>query len=136
MATQPIKCVGGDFMGNGGIRFGILWWGPSANKFQGMTFSTPKKKYKATEIVRLTEMGQEQAKSFLGAAAAAGAGALLFGGIGLIAGALAGGNKHKILVASEFSDGKKAAFFIDPQNKPYICLKLYALEKGLVQHSF
>jgi hypothetical protein len=136
MAAQPVKCLGGDYIGNGGIHFGALWSGPKADKFQGISFSMPKKKYAPSEIVKLTELGQEQAKSFLGASVAAGAGALLFGGIGLVAGALAGGNKHNTMAAIEFADGKKAAFSIDPNNKPYICLKLYALEKGLIQHGF
>ncbi|MGF1645073.1 MAG: hypothetical protein ACFCUJ_15655 [Thiotrichales bacterium] len=130
MATQPFKCVGGDFIGDGGIQFGVLWSGPVADKFHGISFSMPKKKYTPSEVVKMTEMGQEQTKSFLGASIAAGAGALLFGGVGLIAGALAGGNKHNTFVGVEFSDGKKAAFSIDPNNRPYICLKLYALEKG------
>lgn len=136
MATLPIKCIGGDFLGGGGLRFGVLWSGPKADKFDGFGFSTPKKRYAPSDLVKLSEIGQEQAKSFLGASVAAGAGALLFGGIGLLAGALAGGNKHNTIAAVEFSDGKKAAFSIDPNCKPYMCLKLYALEKQIVQHAF
>lgn len=136
MAAQPIKCIGGDFIGSGDIHFGVLWLGPKADKFQGFSFSMPKQRYAPSDVVKLTEMGQEQVKSFLGASVAAGAGALLLGGIGLVAGALAGGNKHNSLVAVEFADGKKAAFSIDPSNKPYICFKLYALERGLVEHAF
>lgn len=136
MAAQPIKCIGGDFIGNGGLHFGVLWSGPKAEKFDGFSFSTPEKRYAPSELTKLSEIGQEQAKSFLGASVAAGAGALLFGGIGLVAGALAGGNKHNTIAAVEFSDGKKAAFPIDPNCKPYMCLKLYALEKKIIQHAF
>ena len=135
-AVQPIDCIGGDFIGKGSLRFGVLWFGPSPRKFKGFKFSKPRKRYSRSDVVKVTEMGQEQAKSFVGASAAAGAGALLLGGIGLVAGALAGGNKHKIIVGVEFADGKKAAFSIKPNNKPYACLKLYAIKKNLLEHSF
>ena len=136
MAAQQFDCIGGDFIGRGGLRFGVLWTGPRAGKFKGFKFSKPRKKYSHKEVVKVTEISQEQAKSFLGASAAAGAGALLLGGIGLVAGALAGGNKHRVIVGVEFKDGKKAAFSINPKNKPYACLKLFASKKGLLQHSF
>ncbi|MBM3299782.1 MAG: hypothetical protein FJ279_09035 [Planctomycetes bacterium] len=136
MAGIPLKCIGGDFVGNGAIHIGVLWSGPKSDKFQGLSFSTPKKEYAPGDLVKLTELQQEQAKSFLGASMAAGVGALLFGGVGLVAGALAGGNKQRTIVAVEFSDGKKAAFSVSPDDKAYMCLKLYALEKGVVQHRF
>ena len=128
--------LAGTTLEKGGIRFGALWTGPKARKFKGISFSKPKKKYSPSEVIKLAEMGQEQAKSFKGPSAAPGADVPFFYGIGLLVDALAGGNKHKTIVAVEFADGRKAAFSIDPNNKPYACLKLYAIENGLIEHGF
>ena len=136
MAAKLIECIGGDYSGKGGIRFGALWTGPKARKFKGISFSQPKKNYSPSEVIKLEEMGQEQAKSFIGASAAPGADIPFFYGIGFVVDALAGGKKHKTIVAVEFADGKKAAFSIDPNNEPYVCLKLYAIENGLIKHGF
>ena len=136
MAAKPVALVGGDFVGNGAIHFGVLWSGPQADKFHGVSFKTPKVKYAPADVVKLSELGQEQVKSFLGASVTAAAGALFLGGIGLIAGALAGGNKRNTIAAIEFSDGRKCAFSIDPTDRVYMCLKLFAIENRLLQHSF
>ena len=130
------KSVGGEFSGGCDIRIGVLWTGPKAKKFKGIRTFKPKTNYTPSEIVSVKEMGREQVKSFLGSAVGAGAGTLLFGGIGLVAGALAGGNRNKTLVAVEFSDGKKIAFLVKQNDKLYQCLKLFASEKQMMEYSF
>lgn len=136
MANQPVKVVGGDFTGACYIKFGVLWSGPQAAKFGGICFATPKTEYSPSDVVRVKELQQEQCKSFLGASVAAGAGAMLLGPVGLLAGALAGGNRQSTVVGVEFSDGRKVLISINPNNKPYQCMKLFAIEKNIVEHSF
>ena len=133
MPGMPINCAGGDFVGKGTLDIGALWTGPKASKFNGFTFARPKTRYTASDVISLTELRQEQGKSFAGTAVAAGAGALLFGGIGLLAGALGGGNTSHTVVAVRFRDGKTVVFSIDSQDKAFMCLKLYSLENDLIR---
>lgn len=132
MANGIVQCVGGHYIGRASIQSGISLTGAKASKFTGLTFTQPKQRYLPHDIVRLTEMQYEQAKSFAGTAAAAGAGVLLFGGIGLLAGALAGGKKQLVIVVLDFFDGKQVAFATPANDYAYLCLKLYAIENDLV----
>ena len=58
--------------------------------------------------------------------------ALGSGGIGLLAGALAGGKKQLVIVLLDFFDGKQVAFATPANDYAYLCLKLYAIENDLV----
>lgn len=58
--------------------------------------------------VRIEQLTSENSKSMGGAAVAGIAGGLLLGPAGLIAGALAGGNKQLVSFVVEFEDGQKA----------------------------
>jgi hypothetical protein len=136
MLSKTVKVVGGDFVGTGAIHYGILWLGPKANKFQGITLKKPKKNYRPDDVVKFSELQNEQAKSFLGSALSAAVGAALFGRIGLVAGALAGGNTHKIIAAVEFSDGNKVDFTTDLNDQAYSCLKLYAVKNMIISNNF
>ena len=70
------------------------------------------------------EMSPEKTKSFLGSAGGALVGGALLGGVGLVAGALAGGNKKKIIFAAKFKDGRK--FVGTTNSKTFVELKAAA----------
>ena len=74
MANGIVQCVGGHYIGRATIQSGTSLTGAKASKFTGFTFAQPKHRYLPHDIIRLTEMQYEQAKSFAGTAAAAGAG--------------------------------------------------------------
>jgi hypothetical protein len=59
-----------------------------------------------SEIIALEIINQETGKSFGGAAAAAIAGGLLLGGIGALAGGLAGGNRNAVTFKLGLRDGR------------------------------
>jgi len=59
------------------------------------------------DIERVELMTEESKKKFLGAAGLGVAGGLLFGPVGLVAGALAGGNKKETCFACYLKNGKK-----------------------------
>ena len=63
-------------------------------------------KVPTAEIVSLEAVGHESGKSFGGAAAAALAGGLLLGGIGVLAGGLAGGNRDAVTFKLGLRDGR------------------------------
>jgi hypothetical protein len=64
-------------------------------------------KIHASEIASLEVVGQATGKSFGGSAAAGLAGGLLLGPVGLVAGALAGGNKDAVTFQLTLRDGRR-----------------------------
>lgn len=86
---------------------------------------------KSFNIIRLTKediqsvelLTEESKKKFLGSAGLGIAGGLLLGPLGLLAGALAGGNKKEICFACHLKDGKK--FMAVTDSKVYQKLSSY-----------
>ena len=72
----------------------------------GVTKWEPVESIHAAEIASLEVVGQASGKSFGGAAAAGIAGDLLLGGIGAVAGVLAGGNKDAVTFQLTLRDGR------------------------------
>jgi len=64
-------------------------------------------KVPTSEIVALEQIGQDSGKSFVGSAAGAIAGGLLLGGIGIVAGGLAGGNRNAVTFRLALRDGRE-----------------------------
>jgi len=67
----------------------------------------PSESVHAAEIASLEAVGQASGKSFGGSAAAGLAGGLLLGPVGLVAGALAGGNKNAVTFQLTLRDGRR-----------------------------
>lgn len=63
-----------------------------------------------SEIERVTEVTHENSRSVLAKIGWAAAGGLAFGGGGLIAGALIGGNRSAVVLAVKLSDGRFCCF--------------------------
>ena len=126
------KAIGGDFMGSVIISIGALWTGPKASKFKSLSLNKPNAKYTLDDIESVQEMSYEVAKSFAASAVGAGAGMLVLGGFGLVAGAIvSGNNKRKVVTSIKFKDGRHVVFAIKPDDKPYQCLKLAAVENKI-----
>jgi len=105
MNIFEIKVLAGDF-------YPVL--GFSYNSFNGERFhlATDEHKWKgekipATELAELSIASEESVKKMGGAIGLGLAGGVLFGPLGLIAGALAGGRKKEVTFIARFRDGRK-----------------------------
>jgi hypothetical protein len=132
------NAVAGDYLGKNNICIGVLWSGPKAEKFDGIDFMVAKftglasgVKYAPYQLKRVIQLSSESSVS--GSAMTGLAGGLLFGGAGLIAGALAGGRKSILKIGIEFDDGRKVVLEQTPDNKALQCLLLFAREKGILE---
>jgi hypothetical protein len=96
MATD--KVIGGDYEG-----YQITSMLGQISLSKGFS-SVPLNKQNVDRVEIMTE---ESKKKFLGAAGLGIAGGLLLGPLGLVAGALAGGNKKEVCFACYLKDGKK-----------------------------
>ena len=68
----------------------------------------------ASAIAAVEEVNQENSTSVMGKAAWGAAGLALLGGVGLLAGALGGGNRNRSILSVRFTDGRKVLL----QTKP------------------
>jgi hypothetical protein len=80
---------------------------PSWRMLVGVTKWEPFEVVHAAEIASLEVVGQVSGKSFGGAAAAGVAGGLLLGGVGAVAGLLAGGNRDAVTFQLTLLDGRR-----------------------------
>jgi hypothetical protein len=64
--------------------------------------------YKSDDFLSVTQINQQNQTSIMAKLGWGGIGALALGPLGMIAGALGGGNKSTAVVAVEFKDGKRA----------------------------
>lgn len=74
-------------------------------------------------ILNITQITEENKSSFLGKAGWGIVGGLALGGIGALAGVLAGGNKKEVTIALEMKTGEKIMVTVDPVTLKF----LYAL---------
>lgn len=65
------------------------------------------------QISSANVLTEQNKKSFLGKVAGGALGAFVFGGVGLIAGALAAGNKKNVLALISLKDGRSCAIEMD-----------------------
>jgi len=80
---------------------------PAGSPMRSLSIDSPYEVVHAAEITSLEIVSQASGKSFGGAAAAGIAGGLLLGGVGAIAGVLAGGNKDAVTFQITLRDGRK-----------------------------
>jgi len=80
---------------------------PPGTGMRSLRVENPHESIHASEIASLEVVAQASGKSFGGAAAAGIAGGLLLGGVGALAGVLAGGNKDSVTFQLTFRDGRK-----------------------------
>jgi len=80
---------------------------PSRKLLKVLEVASPREEVPASEVASLAVVGQATGKSFGGAAVAGLAGGLLLGPVGLVAGALAGGNKDAVTFELTLRDGRR-----------------------------
>ncbi|AXA33176.1 hypothetical protein [Francisella adeliensis] len=112
-----------------------IWREPEAKHFDGFNlskkkgfFSSENKRYFRRQAIRVVTINEDNSKSLVGTAGASLAGGLLLGGVGMLAGALAGGKKKTIRVGVEFNDGKKIVFEENSKDQPFIAFLKFAEE--------
>lgn len=102
------KILGGDFPGHTSFvsAFGqtMIRWGLKQDQSVKLNGN----------IERVETITEENKKKFLGAAGWGLVGGALFGPVGLLAGALAGGNKKEVAFAVYLKDGRKFLAKADP----------------------
>lgn len=80
---------------------------PAGSTTRSFRVGSPYESVHAAEIASLEVVGQASGKSFGGAAAAGIAGGLVLGPVGLLAGALAGGNRDAVTFQLTLRDGRR-----------------------------
>lgn len=80
---------------------------PSRKLWKILELGSPREELPVSEIASLQVVGQVSGKSFGGAAAAGIVGGLLLGGVGAVAGVLAGGNKNAVTFELTLRDGRR-----------------------------
>jgi len=117
------QVIAGDYKG------GVITW---KNARKGLLISVPrfligpKKIFVNKNTVSEWEVvDQSSRKSLISGAARGAAGALLFGGVGAIAGAASGKSKTTYQVSIVFNDGKKALCEIDEKTHKFLLSVLY-----------
>lgn len=80
---------------------------PPGTGMRSLRVESPYESIHASEITSLEVVAQATGKSFGGAAAAGIVGGLLLGGVGAVAGVLAGGNKDSVTFQLTLRDGRK-----------------------------
>ena len=98
-----MKVLSGDFGKNKQAAFGAA---TGKLAISGGFFSS--QVYTVDQIEMLEEVSEENKASVAGKLGWGAAGAVAFGGLGLLAGVLAGGNRNKVVFAVQFKDGKRA----------------------------
>ncbi|WP_454287263.1 hypothetical protein [Rhizobium arsenicireducens] len=133
------QVIGGDFRGVCAFKANTYWMGgPQGKHFLGIDFGPePRASYLPTNIVRVKELGVRSITNPGEAGAAALGGAMAFGLVGAVAGAVTGGRSRAETYGLEFDDGKKAVVREDNVGwTNFLCFKRYVEEQGLLDFDF
>ena len=92
---------------------------PYAIEFQKHFFAT--ERVWADEIEDVQIVTENNKKSLTDAAIVGAAGGLVLGGVGVLAGVLAGGNSKEIIVSLKLTDGRRALLECKPKEFEALC---------------